>query len=181
NENNGDPLGTRIYAQPGDPAAIFDVTTTTNAEVGNLNGWELAIQHMFGDSGFGFQANATLVGGDVDADRDIINQSFALPGLSDSANFSVFWENDNWSTRVAYNWRDEFLSGFDQFGAPVYTEDYQQVDLNVTWFATDNLAVLLEGINITEEVQRVYVRYPEQFLRGNQYGARWNLGVRYRF
>ncbi|MEE4294740.1 MAG: TonB-dependent receptor [Xanthomonadales bacterium] len=181
NENNGDPLGTRIYAQPGDPAAIFDVTTTTNAEVGNLNGWELAIQHMFGDSGFGFQANATLVGGDVNADRDIINQSFALPGLSDSANFSVFWENDSWSTRVAYNWRDEFLSGFDQFGAPVYTEDYQQVDLNVTWFATDNLAVLLEGINITEEVQRVYVRYPEQFLRGNQYGARWNLGVRYRF
>ncbi|MEJ2401190.1 MAG: TonB-dependent receptor [Xanthomonadales bacterium] len=181
NENRGTTIGTPIYAQPGDPLAVFDVTTTTNAEVGNLNGWELAIQHMFGASGFGIQANATLVDGDVDADRDIINQSFALPGLSDSANFSVFWENDDWSARVAYNWRDEFLSGFDQFGAPVYTEEYQQIDLNVTWFATENLAVMLEGINVTEEVQRVYVRYPEQFLRGNQYGSRWNLGVRYHF
>jgi TonB-dependent receptor len=181
NENRGTTIGTPIYALPGDPPAVFDVTTTTNAEVGNLNGWELAVQHMFGGSGFGIQANATLVDGDVDADRDIINQSFALPGLSDSANFSVFWENEDWSARVAYNWRDEFLSGFDQFGAPVYIEDYQQIDLNVTWFATDALAVMLEGINVTEEVQRSYVRYPEQFLRGNQYGARWNLGVRYHF
>ena len=181
NDNNGNPPGTRIYAAPGDPLAVYDVQTTANAETGNLDGWELAIQHMFGNSGFGFQANATLVDGDVDADRDVINQSFALPGLSDSANFSVFWENDNWSTRIAYNWRDEYLSGFDRSGAPVYVEDYQQIDLNISWFATENLAVLFEGINITEEVTRSYSRYPEQFLRGNQYGARYNLGVRYRF
>lgn len=181
NENAGNPVGSRIYAEPGDPLAVFRVTTTANAEVGNLDGFELAIQHMFGESGFGVNANATFVGGDVDADRDIVNQSFALPGLSDSANVSVFYENDFLSARVAWNWRDEFLSGFDQFGAPVYTEEYEQFDLNVSWFATDNLTVFLEGINITEEVQRVYVRYPEQFVRGNQYGARWNLGVRYRF
>ena len=181
NQNAGMPVGSRIYAAPGDPLVVFDIQTWANAEVGNLDGWELAIQHMFGNSGFGFSANATLVDGDVEADRDAVNQSFALPGLSDSANLSVFWENDNWSTRIAYNWRDEFLSGFDRFGAPVYTEDYQQIDLNISWFATENLAVMFEGINITEEVQRVYVRYPEQFVRGNQYGARYNLGVRYRF
>jgi iron complex outermembrane recepter protein len=181
NENRGAPLGTFVRAEPGDPLAVFDVTTTTNAEKGNIDGWELAIQHMFGASGFGVQANATFVSGDVDADRDVVNQSFALPGLSDSANLSVFYENDLISARLAYNWRDEFLSGFDQFGAPVFIEDYEQFDLNVTWYATENLAVLFEGINITEEVQRVYVRYPEQFVRGNQYGARYNIGLRYRF
>ena len=36
-------------------------------------------------------------------------------------------------------------------------------------------------LNITEETNRSYVRYPEQFLRGAQYGARWNLGATYRF
>jgi hypothetical protein len=127
------------------------------------------------------QANATFVSGDVDADRDVIGQSFALPGLSDSRNLSVFWENERFSTRLAYNWRDEFLGGFDQFGAPVYTEDYQQWDFILSWFATPQLTVFVEGINITEETQRTYSRYKEQFLSGNQYGARYSIGARYRF
>ena len=33
----------------------------------------------------------------------------ALVGLSDSANLVGFFENDKWSVRVAYNWRDGFL------------------------------------------------------------------------
>lgn len=181
NQNLGQPAGSRIFARPGDPLATFTVTTTENAEVGNLYGWELAVQHMFGDTGFGVQANATIVKGDVDADRNVIEQSFALPGLSDSANLTVFYENEWLSTRLAYNWRDEFLSGFDQFGSPVFTEEYAQLDFNATWYATPKLAVFLEAINLTEEVQRTYVRYPEQLIRGNQYGSRYNVGLRYDF
>jgi hypothetical protein len=86
----------------------------------------------------------------------LIGRSFALPGLSDSRNLSVFYENERISTRLAYNWRDEFLGGFDQFGAPVYVEDYDQWDFILTWFATDRLAVFVEGINITKETQRTY-------------------------
>jgi iron complex outermembrane recepter protein len=181
NQNLGNPVGSLVFARPGDPVAAFTVSTTDNAQVGNLYGWELAVQHMFGDSGFGVQANATIVRGDVNANRNIIDQSFALPGLSDSANLTVFYENDRISTRLAYNWRDEFLGGFDQYGSPVFNEEYQQLDFNATWYARDKLAVFFEAINITEEVQRVYVRYPEQFLRGNQYGARYNIGARYNF
>ena len=136
---------------------------------------------MFGDTGFGVQANATIVNGDVDADRNVIEQSFALPGLSDSANLTVFYENSWLSTRLAYNWRDEFLSGFDQYGSPNFTEAYSQLDFNATWYATDKLAVFFEAINLTEEVQRTYVRYQEQLIRANQYGSRFNLGVRYDF
>jgi hypothetical protein len=43
------------------------------------------------------------------------------------------------------------------------------------------LAVFVEGINITKETQRTYSRYKEQFLAGNQYGARYSLGARYKF
>ncbi len=181
NQNLGNAPTDPIFARPDDPLAVFDVTTTENAEVGNLFGWEFAIQHMFSDTGWGVQANLTIVNGDVDANRDVVGQEFALPGLSDSANLSVFYENDIVSARLAYNWRDEFLSGFDSFGSPVFTEEYAPLDLNVTWYASDQLAVFFEAINITEEVQRVYVRYPEQFLRGNEYGARFNIGARYDF
>lgn len=181
NENLGREPTTPVRAEPGDPLVVWDVTTTTNAEVGTLYGWELQVQHMFGHSGFGLQANATIVDGDIDADRDIVGIQFALPGLSDSANLIAFFENEKISTRLAYNWRDEFLAGFDSQNSPVFVESFSSLDGNFTWFASDKLSVFIEALNITEETQRVFVRYSEQFLRGNQYGARYNIGATYRF
>lgn len=181
NLNQGTPQGTPITSLDSDPLTIFSVTRDTNVETGNLWGWELAWQHMFGETGFGVQANATFVYGDVEADRNAVGYQFALPGLSDSANMSLIYDLDGLSVRVSYNWRDEFLSGFDQHSAPVFTEAYGQWDINVNYAVTDNLTVFVEGLNITEETQRTYVRFPEQFLRGYQFGARYNLGVRYTF
>ena len=83
-----------IRQSPDDPLAQFRVTTTTNAEEGDLYGFEFAVQHLFGESGWGVQANATLVEGDVDADVNVVDQSFALPGLSDTANIIVFYETE---------------------------------------------------------------------------------------
>ncbi len=181
NQNQGTAQGTPISGIDTDPLTIFSVTRDTNVETGNLWGWELAWQHMFGDSGFGVQANATLVYGDVEADRNAIGYQFSLPGLSDSANLSLIYDLDGLSVRVSYNWRDEFLSDSDQHQAPVFTEAYGQWDININYAVTNNLTVFVEGLNITEETQRIYVRFPEQFLRGYQFGARYNLGVRYTF
>ena len=181
NQLLGNDENAPIRATDDDPLAVFRVTTTSNAEVGNLHGMEMAVQHLFGTSGFGVQANATLVRGDVDADREVIDQSFALPGLSDTANLIVFYEDERISGRVAFNWRDEFLSGFDQFGAPVFTEEFAPIDLNFTWKVTQDFSIFAEALNITDETQRVYSRYSEQLLRANQYGTRYNIGARYRF
>jgi TonB-dependent receptor len=180
NENIGAPLGTPVRAEPGDPPVEWSVTQTTNARVGNLWGWEFQVQHMW-DMGFGIQANLTTVSGDVDADRDVFGEQFALPGLSDSANLVAFYENDWIGARVAWNWRDEYLLTFDRFQAPVYFEEYQQVDINVTWYATERLDVFFEALNVTQETIRQYVRYEEQYDFGAQYGARYNIGARYTF
>ena len=181
NELRGTPLSEPVRPTADDPLVVFDQTRVENEEVGNLFGWELAVQHMFGDTGWGVQANYTAVNGDVDADRDVINQSFALPGLSDSANLSVFYENDLISARLAYNWRDEFLTGFDAAGSPVFTEEYAPLDANFTYFASDQLTLFFEAINLTDETTRTYVRYPEQFLSGSEFGTRYNIGARYDF
>ena len=71
----------------------------------------MAWQHFFGDSGFGFQANATFVNGDVgyDLGADPAVAQFALEGLSDSANAVLIYEKYGLSARLAYNWRDAFL------------------------------------------------------------------------
>ena len=66
-----------------------------------------------------------------------------------------------WQVRLAYNWRDEFLtSTFDASGLPnpIYTEAYGQFDANFSYNITDNLTVMLEAINLTDEIQRLHGR-----------------------
>ena len=41
-----------FVGQPGDPLVIWDVTTPTNGNKTDIHGFELSVQHIFGDSGF---------------------------------------------------------------------------------------------------------------------------------
>jgi TonB-dependent receptor len=172
--------GVSLLPDGDDPLALFDVTREVNEETGTLYGFELAAQHLFED-GYGITANYTTVNGDVEADRDAIGYQFALTGMSDSANLSGFYETDRYSVRLSWNWRDEFLGGFDQHSSPVFTEEYEQWDLNATYNLNDNAELFVQGLNLTEEVVRTYVRYPEQLLALGQYGTTWVIGGRYRF
>jgi len=172
--------GVSLLPDGDDPLALFDVTREVNEETGTLYGFELAAQHLFED-GYGITANYTTVNGDVEADRDAIGYQFALTGMSDSANLSGFYETDKYSVRLSWNWRDEFLGGFDQHSSPVFTEEYEQWDLNATYNLNDNVELFVQGLNLTEEVVRTYVRYPEQLLALGQYGTTWVIGGRYRF
>ena len=125
-----------ISGLPGDPIATFQITVPANQKSDHLNGIEANIQHMFGDTGFGLSANYTWVDSGLTYDNYNRGEQFALEGLSDSANFVAFYENYGWGVRAAYNWRDEFLSGrFDGTGLanPNYTEEYGQLDLNVSY------------------------------------------------
>ena len=51
-----------------DPLFQFDLSQPVNNQTAKIDGIEAAWQHFFGDSGFGFQANATFVNGDVGYD-----------------------------------------------------------------------------------------------------------------
>ena len=157
-----------------------------NTETANIDGMELAWQHFFGQSGFGFQANATLVNGDVAynlrARPDI--EQFALQGLSDSANAVLMYEKNGLSARVAYNWRDAFLqttvyAGLQ--GQPGFVDEFKQVDFNVTYNVNDALSVGLDGINITGEGQLIYSRTKGMVFWKTEGDPRYMLSVRYNF
>ncbi len=180
NINANNPIGTPIVQADEDPIATWRINQDLNLETATLYGFELAIQHFFGDSGFGVGANYTTVNGDIDVDNSIVGFQFVLPGLSDSANLVAFYEADRWQARLAYNWRDEFLSGTPD-NQPEYTEEFAQLDATASFYVTDNLTVFVEGLNITNESQRIYNRYPNQLKFANQFEARWNIGARYTF
>lgn len=173
-----------VQSQPGDPIAVFDVTEPFNATERGIDGWELALQHMFGESGFGFQLNYTVVNSDAQFDPNNFEQQAVLIGLSDSWNVIPFFENDIFSVRVAANWRDRFLFAENQLRAtnePVYFDEYLQVDLSASWFITDNITLAFDALNLTGEDQLQSGRYPEQFLLENDQDARYAIGIRARF
>jgi TonB-dependent receptor len=168
-----------------DPLYTFNVTRPVNNREAKLYGVELAGQHFFGDSGFGVQANYTIVNGDVafdDAGDPNITQ-FALLGLSDSANFVAMYEKFGLSVRLAYNWRDEFLQNNARggFRNPEYVEAYDQIDLNVGYNFNDHLSVSLEAINLTGEDIRWHGRSDLQMWLLEDQGPRYAFGARYKF
>jgi len=166
-----------------DPLMEFDVTQPVNNHEAKLYGAEFAGQHFFGDTGFGLQANYTIVRGDVHFDDlNIDANQFALLGLSDTANLVLMYEKYGIEARVAYNWRDTYLNRTNWgSGNPGYVEAHSQIDANVTYHITDALAVSLEGINITGEDRREHGRNSDMMIGYDDLGARYQLGVRYNF
>jgi outer membrane receptor protein involved in Fe transport len=95
-----------------------------------------------------------------------------------------FYENDTWSVRVAYNWRDEYIAGtFDGNGNPNpnYVEEYGQWDANISYNFNEDLTFFVEGINLTDEYQRVHGRGDNVALYVTSTGPRYMIGARYNF
>ena len=178
-------LAVDIIPEAGDPEMVFRTTQPLNNEDAAIRGAEFAIQHFFGESGFGIQANYTIVNGDVayDTEAPPSESQFALVGLSDTANFVGFYEKDGFAARVAWNWRDDYLATASRggFNNPIFVEAYSQIDVNVSYDINEQLSVFLEGINITNEDERSHVRNERQLWTLNDQGARYQLGARYVF
>ncbi len=184
-DDNGNAKGT-IAGQPDDPIATFQITSPSNQRSNSLSGYELNLQHYFGNSGFGMAANYTHVKSGLKYDGTSFAEQYALPGLSDSANLVGFYENDKVSVRVAYNWRDKFLTALNDGNSlgrssPVYTEAYGQMDVSLGYKFSERLSLQAEVINLTDEIQRLHGRTKEEVVAVTQTGRRYMLGLRYKF
>ncbi|WP_042148553.1 MULTISPECIES: TonB-dependent receptor [unclassified Pseudoalteromonas] len=186
---NGATLNSQGYIEPNanDPLMTWDISRPFNSKDDKqVDGFELAVVHLFGESGFGVGVNATFVEGDVEFDVDSLEQQTPLTGLSDSANFQAFYEKDDWSVKVTYAWRDEYLIGVGQDqgssdNPPQFAKSFGQWDMSVNYNVNDNITVFFEGLNLNNETEQGFGRYEEQFLFARQYGPRYVLGARYSF
>ena len=165
-------------AADGDPLYQFEVFRPTNKYEGTLDGFEVAVQHLF-DNNFGVIANATIVGGDTDVDRDFIGEQFALPGFGDAANFTVFYEDDFYSARLAYNLKAETYAGMDSYN-PLFVEERGQLDFSASYNVNDNAVVFFEAQNVTDEDVRLFARYEEMLFLFQDHGPIYKLGFRYK-
>jgi len=178
--------GDTIVSVPGDPSIVFDLTRPVNEKTAKVDGWEVNLQHNFGDTPFGFVLNATTTNADVGYDAtNPLEGQFILGGLSDSANLIAYYDTEDLQVRLAYNWRDDFIiaaGGGTGAGAnPLYTEEYGQWDLNVTYYYNDNLTLYFSGLNLTNETRHLYGYSKDQVVQAIQNGPRYDFGLRYDF
>ncbi|MEH8016595.1 TonB-dependent receptor [Rheinheimera muenzenbergensis] len=177
--------GFDLRATDADPEVIFRTSTPDNNREAKIYGAEFAIQHFFGESGFGVQANYTIVRGDVGFinTADPGESQFALVGLSDTANLVGIYEKDGWQARIAWNWRDKYLAEVNKGGSnnPRFEEAYWQIDVNVSYDINPQLTVFAEAINLTGENSRSHARNKAMLWYLTDLGPRYQLGVRYDF
>jgi TonB-dependent receptor len=174
------PVGT-------DPEIQFAVKSPTNAQDAEIYGFEIASQHFFGDTGFGYQFNYTMVEGDIGYDNgsNPDEDQFALPGLSDTLNLVAIYEKDGLSARLAYNWRDNFLNQVNRsVGStrnPEYVDEFEQLDLNVSYEFDSGVTLSLDAINLTSEGLRKYGRTDTAAFFVQELDPRYVFSARYTF
>lgn len=166
----------------------FNVQRPLNSETADVEGFELAAQYAFDDGvleGLGFSANATFLDSNASiSSNDDVSTLFAIPGLGDSMNATMFYETESFEARISWSHRDEFLESLINPKAgvePVFTEEFAQVDFQLTYRFTEDFSVFVEGTNITDEAIRKHGRYDEQFILYRNTGPRYGIGFRGQF
>ena len=170
-------------------AASFSITSQVNGPSATVYGAEASIQHVFGDTGFGIQANGTVVGTNRPYHpKDISTSGFAVTGLANSANAVVFWEKYGFSARAALNWRAEYLDHFgqqqnnSQFGSePTFVNSNTQLDLSASYTFMGHYTVFGEALNVNNSTFSTHGRFSEQLLDAIDFGRRFTVGARVKF
>lgn len=168
-----------------DPLYQFQVTQPINNKSAKIYGLEAAGQYFLGNTGIGIAAAYTLVRGDVgfNLGADPGQDQFALLGLSDTFSTTLIYDKNGISARLAYNWRDKFLSGINRQGSrnPEFTAPFGQLDMNISYEITPQIALSLEGINLTRESVRTYARDKSELWFAQELDRRFLLGARFKF
>lgn len=162
-----------------DELAQFSVISPNNGRSATVEGVEIAVQHLFGESGWGIQANASFVDSNAELDTANVQSTFALTGLSGAKNMVLFYERDALQWRLAWNHRDGFLQSLNQTQStePTFVSPYEQWDMSASYQLSPHLSVFFEGINITNETVHKRGRFSNHLLLVQDAGARYALGV----
>lgn len=168
--------------------AIFNINAKINGPDATVKGVEIALQHVFGESGFGFSANATLPSSNRPYDpTNVSGGSFSITGLAKSANFVGFYDKHGFQIRGAINWRDTYLLQLGQgqggtFGAePVYVDSQLQVDASASYDITKQITIFGEATNLNNSTYSTHGRFDNQVLDVYSYGRRFTFGARFHY
>jgi len=149
---------------------VYQVSRPQNGGGADIKGAEIGYQQFFDFlpawlRGFGLQANYTYI--DSATPSSLLDARVPLQNLSENSyNVVGLYERGRLSARVAYNWRDKYLSSVANIvgvGAlPIYTEAHGWLDASAGYRLSDRLTLALEGSNLLGTVRRAYYGTPRR-------------------
>lgn len=163
----------------------WDVTRNVNGEGGKLSGVELQYQQMFFDN-YGLLLNYTYVDSRMNYGTEEEPMYDVLTGMSKNTyNATVFYENEDFTARVSYAKRSDYLT---QSPAAVrngndkeYTEGTGNIDFVASYNVNDNWKLSLEGINLTNEPNRQMIDTAGRIVVDHTTGRQYYVGAQYKF
>ncbi len=168
----------------GEQVLIQPYSTVANGSNARSQGVELYAQHTL-SFGLGAQVNFTYNDtsvADVTLDGQTVGSSALVGSAKTQMNASLFYEHGKVLVRASYNRRGEVVGGL-QSGLNVYTDPYEQVDLNAAYALTDRLNITASIINLTksEESRHLGNDTKDRFTYRNYFGRRAYVGVSFNF
>ena len=183
----------RFIVNTSSPEVIDGTTYTITRPVNGtdqvtIDGFEVGGQYAFDFlpapwNGFGVVANATFANDKGFKGTNLLTgELLPFPGLSETSyNASIYYENQRFSVRTAYNWRKEWLlTPAGRGGLPEFNEDYGTLDASVSWNANEHFTVFADVVNLLDE-QKIENNNPFRRIGNETFGKRYFLGVRAKF
>lgn len=168
----------------GQQVLIQPYSTVANGSNAVSQGVELYAQHTL-DFGLGAQVNFTYNDtsvADITLDGETVGKSPLVGSAKTQVNASVFYENDKFLVRASYNRRGEVVEALSS-GLNIYSDPYEQVDINASYELMDGLMLTASVINLTKSEERQHLGNDtkDRFVRSNYFGRRAYVGVSYKF
>ncbi|HEY4146620.1 TonB-dependent receptor [Pinirhizobacter sp.] len=167
---------------------IWSLTQPVNLNSSNIYGAEFTFNYQFKNvlpapfDGLGTAVNYTKVKSSTSLGPSEISAGgkFAVPGIGDSANASVYYEKGPIQVRLAYNWRGKYLESiaYGSGANPATRSAYGQVDLSASYQVNKFLSVFASGTNLTHQHLYDYSVYRNRFLYAEADGTVYTVGVR---
>lgn len=174
---------------PGEDPAInpFLISRPFNGDGGSVIGAEFTLQQDFNFlpgfwSGFGTILNYTY----ADSSTNLLDPSgeeLSLAGLSEhSFNAIGYYENEKFSTRLAYNRRSDYVV-FEQGlgGLPIIRDGSGQLDFSASINLRKNIRISFEAANLTNTKQYDFAGEENRLVAYRDTGRRFVTGIQLNF
>src|SRR6187399_2276776 len=185
-----------LIGSPSNPSSIFHVARWENTNGGPLNGFEFNAQIQFDwlegwMSSFGVLANYTHVESEIEYILASVNGVPTVTTTNDlvdlspnSASGTLFYDNGTFSIRTTASYRDNYIRGIPaSAGSDVRANKANTfVDAAASWNVNDNLSVIFEAQNLTDERNTLYIDSQRQdTLFQTEIGRTFTIGATYKF
>lgn len=142
----------------------YQISRPQNTDSAFIRGVELGYQQRYTFlpgwlSGLGMQANYTYI--DSDTSDTGLGNHLPLQNLSkNTVNLIGIYEKDRLSARIAYNWRDRYISSIANISGlgsmPIYVRGYGWLDAALNYRIDRHISIGLQGTNLTNTTRSAY-------------------------